>query len=266
VTEYATTDLEQMTPKEYRSIVRRGEFTGSVLRACRGYVMADVAIVPKEYAFAFFLFCHRNPRVCGVLDVTEPGSPHPLSVAPDADLRTDLIRYQIYKDGKVVDEPTDITDYWRDDLVAFLNGCSGSFDWSLQASNVHYRTIGAYRTNIRCVPAGPFRGNMVVSCRLFESAHDALRAIQITSRHLLVHGPPVHVGDPTLIGIEDLNRPEMSLVEEVAPQQPKEIPLFWACGGTLRNIAREAKLPFMIVNYPGGGFVTDKPSEELAIL
>lgn len=267
MSKYDISDLEKMTPKEYRSIVRRGEWTGSSLGVCRGYAVADMAIVPKEYAFEFFLFCHRNPRVSPLLDVTEAGSPRPLSVAPDADLRTDLPRYQVYKDGKVIDEPMNITDYWGDDLVAFLTGCSGSFEWSLQASNVHYRIMGAYSTNIPCASAGPFHANIVVSCRLFESAHDALRAIQITSRHLLGHGPPIHIGDPVVIGIKDLYHPDrISFFEEIAPQQPNEIALYWPCGATLRAVASEAKLPLMITNYPTCEFMTDKLSEELAIL
>ena len=264
--QYSATRLETMTPKEYRSIVRRGEWTGSSLQSCRGYAMADMAIVPKEYALDFFLFCHRNPPVGGLLDVTEVGSPHPLSAAPDADLRTDLPRYQVYEYGKIIDEPISIIDYWRDDLVAFLTGCSASFDWALQASNVCYRSTGAYTTTIPCVPAGPFHANMVVSCRLFASTHDALRAIQITSRHIRVHGPPVHIGNPAAIGVKDICHPDRIYFGEVTPQQPSEIALFWACGATLRAVATEAKLPLMIVDYPTSVFVTDRLGEELAIL
>ena len=167
MTNLGISDVAEMAPKDFRSLVRKGGWTRDCLVACRGYAAADLVIVSKEYAFDFLLFCHRNPQPCPLMDVTEPGSPHPPLVAPDADLRTDLPRYQVYKDGQIIDEPTDINDYWQDDLVAFLIGCGNTFSWALKAANVHYRTIGGYTTTIPCISAGPFHGNMSASCRLF---------------------------------------------------------------------------------------------------
>jgi len=255
-----------MTPGEFRGIVRRGEYTGPTVEVCRGYAMANLAIVPKEYAFDFLLFCNRNPRPCPVLDVTDQGSPHPPLLAPEADLRTDLPKYRVYRDGQLIAEPTDVTDYWRDDLVAFLLGCSGSFDWILQAANIRYRVIGVYTTNIRCHPAGLFHGPMVVTCRLIKGAHDAVRAIQISSRHLMMHGPPVHIGDPAAIGIKDIYQPEAFFHKPIAPQAPDEIAMFWGCGVTPQAVAIEAKLPFMITHCPTHMFITDRLSEELAVI
>ena len=266
VAKYIESDIENMTPQEFRSIVRSGEWTGPSLRACRGYASTNLAIVPKEYAFDFLLFCYRNPRPCPILDVTEPGSPNPLLVAPDADLRTDLSRYRVHKDGHCIDEPTNINHYWRDDLVAFLIGCSGTFDWALRAANIQYRGIGGFKTNIPCISSGPFRGNMIVSGRLFETARDAVRAIQISSRYPAVHGAPVHIGDPAAIGIKDLSQPDQVTSPGVAPPQPGDIAMFWGCGATLQEIAMAAKLPLMITHYSLSVFITDKLSEELAML
>lgn len=259
-------DFIDMPPREFRNIVRRGEWAGDTVNACRGYAMVNLAIVSQDVAADFLLFCTRNPQPCPVVDVTDPGSPVPKFLAPDADLRTDLPRYHVQKKGQIIDKPTDIKDYWRDDLVAFLLGCSGSFEWILQSANLEYRTIGAYNTSIPCEPAGLFSGRMVVTCRLFASSHDAIRAIQITSRHPHMHGSPVHIGDPDAIGIDNLYKPEYGPIENVAPQRPNEIALFWGCGLTPELIAREAKLPFMITHAPAHMFVTDKLSEELAIL
>ena len=241
---------------------------GPSLGACRGYAAADLIIVPKEYAFDFLLFCHRNPQLCPVLDVTDPGSPNPLLVAPNADLRTDLPRYQVYKEGQIIDEPTDIKDYWRDDLVAFLIGCSSTSSWSLKASNIHYRNIGGYTTTIPCILSGSFHGNMAASCKLFESTHDAVRAVQISSRHLLAHGAPVHIGAPASIGIKDLSQPDREFFsEQIAPQRPGEVAMFWGAGAsTLRKLAIETRFPFMIVDYPKSVFITDKIAEEIAII
>jgi len=263
---FTASELLEMSPKEFRSIARQGQAIHTS-RVCRGYAQANLAIVPRDVAFEFLVFCNRNPRACPVIDVTEPGNPHPPRVAPEADLRTDLGKYRVYKDGKLVDEPSDIRDYWRDDLVGFLLGCSYSFDWLMRAANVKFRFIGAFPTNIPCVPAGPFSGHVVVSCRFFKDSEEAVRAIQISSRVPAVHGAPIHIGDPLLIGIKDLYSYRTDfLTEPPAPQEPDEIALYWGCGLTAQVVAVESKLPLMITHYPGTMFVTDKRVEELAIL
>lgn len=260
-------DLADMRPREFRDLVRRGEWTKVDINACRGYAQANLAIIPKTYAFEFLLFCHRNPNPCPVIDVTDPGEYHPQFLAPEADLRTDLPRYRVFKNGELIDEPIDIIQYWNEDLVAFLIGCSVNFDSSLRAANVQYRCIGDYTTNIQCVPAGSFHGPMVVSTRLFKTSHDAVRAIQITSRNLAAHGPPVYIGNPNDIGIKDIYHPDMfSFHEHIEPIEPNEIIMSWGCGVTPQTVALISKIPFMISHCPGHMFVTDKLSEGLAVL
>lgn len=263
---YTANELSSMIAKEFRAIVRKGEWTGPTPEVCRGYAQANLAVVPKDHAFDFLLFCNRNPRPCPVIDVTDPGSPHPLFAAPEADLRTDLPRYSVYNNGQLVAEPTDISEYWQNDLVAFLLGCSGSFDWSLQAANIRYRLIGAYTTSIQCIPAGPFHGPMAVTCRLIKGTRDVVRTIQISSRHLTMHGPPIHIGDPATIGIKNLYEPEVFFSKDIAPQEPDEIAMFWGCGITPQVVAQEARLPLMITHYPAHMFITDWLSEELAVI
>lgn len=263
----SNSDLQLMNPKEFRDIIRRGEWTQTTLQACRGYAQANLAIVPKEVAFEFLLFCQRNPQATPLIDVTEPGDPHPKLLAPQADLRSDLPRYRVYKNGNIIDEPIDIHKYWRDDLVAFLIGCSGSFDWALQAANIPFRlTGGLYTSNIPCVPAGRFHGPMAVGCRLVKGSYASVRTIQISSRYIAFHGPPVHIGDPAIIGIKDFYHPDLFIDEPIAAQEPDEIPMFWGCGVTPQMLAIQAKLPLMIGHFPACMFVTDRLSEELAIL
>ena len=266
---YTEAEMLRLTPKEYRSLVRRGDWTSATRNVCSGYTMTDVVILPKEYAYDFLLFSHRNPQVCPILDITEVGSPHPPLLAPDADLRTDLPRYRVYKDGQVVDEPTDITKYWRDDLVAFLLGCGANFIWVLRGAGIHFQENGVFSTNTPCIPVGPFHGNVAAPCRLFETARDVIRAIQIASRHFLMNGPPIHIGDPVAIGIKDLSQPDLlGPCGQIPPRQPYEgeIAVFWPCFGTVRGVAVEAKLPLMIVDYPRCNLMTDKLIVEFAIL
>lgn len=267
MTTYTEVETRAMNPKDFRTIVRKGEYTGVTMEVCQNYAQANLVILPKEYAFEFLLFCNRNPLPCPVLDVTEAGDPHPKLMAPEADLRTDLPKYRIFKDGEITDEPTDILKYWRDDLIAFLLGCSRSFVWALRAANVPYRRYGAYQTTIQCVPAGRFHGHLVVTVRAFYNAHDAVRAVQISSRHRPMHGPPIHIGDLADIGINlgkpDPLNPYRPVVE---PPKPGEIAMCWGCGVTPQAVAMESRIPFMITHSPSHMFVTEHLVEELAVL
>ena len=259
-------DLEKTTPRDFRQMVRRGEWRDSTSGICSGYAQANLAIVPKEFAFDFLLFCFRNSQPCPVLDVTEPGDPHPKLLAPDADLRTDVPRYRVFKEGKLIDEPTDIVQYWREDLVSFLLGCSYSFEWALKAAHVQFRLIGAFTSNIQCSPAGRFEGPIAVTLRLIKGTADAVRAVQISSRMPAVHGAPVHVGNPETIGIRDIYHADLFPHPDVEHQASDEIPVFWGCGITPQLVALRAKLPLMMTHRGGHMFVTDRPVESLAAL
>jgi uncharacterized protein YcsI (UPF0317 family) len=260
-------EASKMKPQEFRQYVRKGEFTTTTRNACPGYAHANLVVVPKELAYNFFLFCIRNPKPCPIVDVTEPGNPHPLLVAPEADLRTDLPKYKVFKDGELVAEPTDIMDYWRDDSVAFLLGCSYTQDWVFRSANIKYRLTGAFATNIPCIPASPFKGNLAVSCRMVKGAENVVRVIQVSSRYPQVHGAPVHLGDPEAIGIPDPYHSELSpyFASQNLVEEPGDIPLFFACGVTPQLVAVESKVPFLITHWTGHMFVTDVPVEKLAV-
>jgi len=265
---YSKEQLLAMEAGDFRALVRKGEYTDTTRDVCQGYAKMNIAILPKECAFEFLLFCNRNPRPCPVLDVTEPGDPHPKLMAPEADLRTDLPKYRVFKDGEVIDEPTDIIKYWRDDLVGFLLGCSGTFVWALRAANIPWRRYGAYRTTVPCIPAGRFHGPMVVTVRAFYNTHDAVRAVQISSRHLFMHGPPIHIGDPVDIGIRDLRERDSFISTRPVAELPKpgEVIMCWGCGITPQAVAMEAKIPFAITHCPSYMFITDRLGEELAVM
>lgn len=265
---YGVSEIEKMRPPDFRKIVRQNKWTEMTLNSCSGYAQANLVILPEEMAFEFLLFCLRNPKPCPVLDVTERGNPHPVLLAADADLRTDLGKYRVFREGELVDEPTDIIKYWRDDLIGFLIGCSLSFEWSLRANNIPYLLLGVYSTNIKCIPAGRFRGSVAVTCRLFKGSYNAIRAIQISSRYPGVHGAPLAVGNPTALGIKDLCQPDILSVAGpvIPPQEADEIALFWGCGVTPQVVARESKIPFMITHSPGYMFITDKFVEDFAVI
>ena len=249
------------TPHDVRAAIRAGGFTGTTAGLCAGFVQANLVALPREYAYDFLLFCQRNPRPCPVLEVTDMGSTTPGVLAPDADLRTDLPRYRVYKDGVLVREVTDATAYWRDDLVAFLLGCSFTFESALIDAGIPMRHIEAgrnvsmYRSSIDCRRAGIFSGQMVVSMRpIPERLVDT--AVDVSARFPLAHGAPIHVGDPAAIGIRDLALPDFGDAPVI---EPGDVPLFWACGVTPQAVALESKPALMITHSPGCMFVTDVP-------
>ena len=261
-----TAECADTAPREFRHMVRRGEWTGSTAGVCSGYAPANLAIVPKDLAFEFFLFCFRNWQACPIIEVTEPGNPHPRSLATDADLRTDVPKYRVFTDGELVDEPSDIADYWRNDLVSFLVGCSQSLDWALHTAKVKFRRLGVFTSNIKCKPGGSFRGPMAVTFRLIKGSRDLIRTVQISSQMPAAHGAPVHIGDPTTIGIKDIYHADLVPGQDVAPQEPDEIPVIWGCGVTAELAALRAKPPLMITHKGGHMFVTDQPIQGSALV
>ena len=233
-----------------------------------GHVQANLVVLPQDLAFDFMLLCQRNPKPCPLLEVTEPGDYEPRLLAPGADLRYDVPGYRIYRDGELEAEVPDIADYWRDDLVAFLIGCSFSFETALIRAGVSMRhiergsTVPMFITDIPTVPAGSLSGPMVVSMRPIPR-DKVVRAVQVTSRFPAVHGAPVHIGDPGAIGIRDVGRPDMGEPIEI---REGEVPVFWACGVTPQAVAMNSKPPLMITHSPGRMFITDAFDEDYAVL
>ncbi|GAB1428875.1 hypothetical protein MASR2M17_23100 [Aminivibrio sp.] len=118
-------DYAAVSPREVRQMIREGKWDKPTPGMCSGHVQGNLVILPKDLAYDFLVFAQRNPKPCPILDVTEPGDPEPKIVAPGADLSsTDLPRYRVWVDGTVIDEPTDVKKYWRDDPRGFLLGCS----------------------------------------------------------------------------------------------------------------------------------------------
>jgi uncharacterized protein YcsI (UPF0317 family) len=259
-------DLRHATGADVRRAARSGELTGPTPGLALGYVQANLVIVPKELAFDFLLFCQRNPKPCPLLEVTDPGDPEPKEIAPGADLRTDLPCYRVYRHGELVDEPTDIRSYWRNDLVSFLIGCSFTFENTLLQAGLPVRhiemgrNVPMYRTNRPCCPAGRFHGPLVVSMRPL-TPEQAVRAAEICRRFPKSHGTPVHVGDPGELGISDLTKPDYGDAVDI---RPGELPVFWACGVTPQAVAVESRLPFLITHKPGHMFVSDATDREVA--
>ncbi|WP_314175859.1 putative hydro-lyase [Streptomyces winkii] len=252
-------------PAEARALIRGGDSRPTPGRA-PGHTQANLISVPRDWAYDVLLFCQRNPRPCPVLDVTDPGGTSTV-LAPGADLRTDLPAYRVWEHGELVDEPVEVTGRWREDLVTFLIGCSFTFEWALADAGVPLRhieqgrNVAMYVTDRRCRPAGRMHGPMVVSMRpvpeeLVETA------VRVSGRMPAVHGAPVHIGDPSLLGIADVDDPDFG---DRTAMRPGDVPVFWACGVTPQAAVTASRPPFAITHAPGRMLITDVRDEQYLV-
>jgi uncharacterized protein YcsI (UPF0317 family) len=255
------------TPEQLRSRIRAGEHSGNTSGLAPGFVQCNIVILPADWAADFLKFCQLNPKPCPLIASGDPGDPA-LPTLGDIDIRVDVPSYRVFENGTAIDEVHDINALWRDDLVTFALGCSFSFEEALLADGLDVRNISEgvnvpmYRSSIDCQSAGPFAGKMVVSMRPFVAV-DAIRAIQICTRFPSVHGAPLHLGDPSLIGIGDIGNPDYG---DAVTIRDNELPVFWGCGVTPQVALENARPPFCITHSPGCMLVTDMPNSKLAVL
>ena len=255
------------SPVEARKIIRKGEFAAPTSGLCPGYAQANLIILPKEDAFDFLLFAQRNPKSCPLLEVTDVGERMAKICARDCDIATDFPRYRIYENGELVKEVTDVSEYFeqRDDLVSFVIGCSFSFESELIEAGIEMRhnTMGRnvpmYLTGVECVPAGSMSGNMVMSMRSIPY-DQIVKAVQISGAIPKVHGAPMHIGDPSVIGVKDIDKPEFGDPVDI---YPGEVPVFWACGVTPQSVVMQSRPAFAITHAPGHMLITDTKNVDL---
>ena len=250
-----------MAAQQARATIRAG-FDKPTAGMAPGMTQANMICLPRDWAFDFLLYAQRNPQSCPVLDVIEAGD-YRTPLAPGADLRTDIPRYRIWQQGKLADEVTDATALWQQhpDLVTFLIGCSFTFETPLREAGIEIRhitdgcNVPMYKTNRLCRPAGRLNGELVVSMRPIP-ADRVSDAVRISGRFPAVHGAPVHIGEPHLLGIADIQRPDFGDPVRI---EPGEIPVFWACGVTPQAAVMRSGVPFAISHAPGHMFITDVP-------
>ncbi len=254
-----------LVPTEVRKLIREEKITGPTSGMCPGYAQANLVVLPKEYAYDFLLFTQRNPKSCPILELSQAGDRLLRKIAPGADIATEIPRYRIYENGVMTGEYTNVESFWREDLVSFLIGCSFSFESELLEAGIEVRHISMgcnvpmYITNIECEPAGIFSGKMVVSMRPIPYGQ-LVKAVTVTEQMPKVHGTPIHIGDPSVIGIRDVNRPDFG---DAVPIKPGEVPVFWCCGVTPQSVVMNVKPSFCITHAPGHMLITDVKNTEL---
>lgn len=252
-------DYSAMHPQEVKKLIREGKIDFQTSGMCAGYAQANLCILPKDYAFDFLLFCMRNPKPCPILEVGDVGSREFKAMAREGDVCTDFPKYRIWKNGVLEKEVTDISEYWQDDFVYFLIGCSFSFESEMLEADIPVRhieenvNVPMFNTNIELASAGAFQGNMVVSMRPIPNDL-VVKAVEVTAAMPKVHGAPIQIGNPEAIGILDVNHPDYG---DSVTINEGEVPVFWPCGVTPQNAVMQTKPPIAITHAPGHMFITD---------
>ncbi|MDY4574661.1 MAG: putative hydro-lyase [Intestinibacter sp.] len=258
-------DLVNASPSEVRKLIREGKIVKPTSGMCAGYAQANLVVLPKDLAYDFLLFAQRNPKPCPILEVSDVGSRTLKKIAKDCDIAKDIPKYRIYKKGELVGEYTDVSEFWQDDFVSFLIGCSFSFESEMIEAGIEIRhitedcNVPMYMTNIECESAGIFNGKMVVSMRPIKP-DQVVKAVTVTETMPKVHGTPIHIGDPSVIGIKDINKPEFG---DAVTINEGEVPVFWPCGVTPQSVIMNVKPDIVITHSPGHMLITDVKNVEL---
>lgn len=252
-------------PKDVRALIAQEKITSQTSGMCSGYAQGNLCILPKKYAYDFLLFCQRNPKSCPLLEVTDTGERILKTCAPGSDIATDIPKYRVWQNGTMIAEPLNVKDFWRDDLVSFIIGCSFSFESLLMENGIDVRNISQncnvpmYLTNIETQRAGIFGGKMVVSMRPIPYSQ-IVKAVTVTAAMPRVHGSPIHIGTPEAIGIKDLSKPDFGDAVKI---NDGEVPVFWCCGVTPQSVVMTSKPEFCITHSPGHMLITDLKNADL---
>uniref|UniRef100_A0A4W6BIE8 D-glutamate cyclase n=1 Tax=Lates calcarifer TaxID=8187 RepID=A0A4W6BIE8_LATCA len=231
------------------------------------YQQANVIILPSHLANDFEAFCRCNPAPLPLLHRSQSGETSCLPLAKHTDIRTDISQYCVYEEGQLVKTVSSLQSYtsqgriaWPD-MVCFYLGCSFGFEGRLKTAGVPVRNVeqgrnvSMYRTAVPCIPAGVFSCPLVATMRPVPAAMlDA--AVKVTNLNPLAHGAPVHIGEPALLGIQDLSRPDYG---ERVEMQPGDVTVFWACGVTAIEAILSSKPSLAFSHSPGCMFLTDSP-------
>lgn len=246
------------SPAQLRAAIRCGELREATAGYAAHFVQANLVVLPADWADEFEPLMRRNPVPCPLIERLPRGAFEP-ACASGADLRTDIGAYRVWRAGVLNTRCADVRALWHEDLIAFLIGCSFSFERALIEADLQPRHITAgsnvpmYATSLPLAPAGRFGGTWVVSMRPYR-ATDVERVRDVRRPFVEVHGEPIAWGDPSKLGIANIACPDEGAAVEI---RADEIPVVWGCGVTPQRSLLAAGVPFAITHEPGHMFVTD---------
>jgi uncharacterized protein YcsI (UPF0317 family) len=255
-------------PHAIRKMIREGDYSGPTIGFVPGFTQCNIIILPKRYAYDFLQFCHLNSDACSLVACSSTPGSHSLdTLGKDIDIRTDIPRYRVFKQGQLIEDVHDISRLWQSDLVTFALASYLSFDYALDCAGLKNTEINPlhglplYISSLPCQSAGIFSGFNVVSMRAFKP-NELVKSVQVGAINRSPHGIPVHFGDPADIGITNLNKPIFGDPIELTD---KKVPVFWTSNMTAQLAITKAAPKLCIINSPEHLLVTDQQDMSLAI-
>ena len=261
---------QKLDNNQLRKLIKSEKFKGQTSGLAKNFLQTNLIMLDKSYALDFMIFCQRNPKSCPLVGVTNVGDPFFRTLGKNIDVRSDVPSYNIYKNGELYKLTNNISDLWSEQLIAFAIGCSFTFEHSLIQNGFKIdhiesnKIVPMYKSNIKNKVSGPFKNTMVVSMRIFKKSQ-VNEVINICQSFHWAHGKPVHVGDPSKIGINEINNPDWGDKPRLLLED--EVNVFWACGVTPQNAILNSDIPFCISHTPDHMLITDiKEDAETPIL
>ncbi|XP_068802910.1 D-glutamate cyclase, mitochondrial isoform X3 [Struthio camelus] len=238
-------------------------------RRTRGYKQANVVILHKSLADDFEKFCRANKGPLPLLYRSKPGDWKCPSLGSDSDIRTDCLQYRLYENGACTGSLKSLKEYTEQlkDMVTFYLGCSFSFEKALQNAGIAVRNVeqkcnvSMYKTAVPCYSVSTFCCNLVVTMRPIP-ANKLEAAVLATAELEESHGAPVHMGNPGLLGIQDLSKPDYG---DPVHLHADDIPVFWACGVTGVEAIINCRSPLAFTHSPGCMFITDLKNDDVTV-
>ncbi|NXX76077.1 GLUCM protein, partial [Urocolius indicus] len=265
-----TGSLKSLLPHVLRRIVRSNRLSiSNTSGMAAGYKQANIVILHKSLADDFEKFCRANDGPLPLLYRSKPGDWGCPSLSSESDIRTDCLQYRIYEHGTCTGSLKNLKEYSEQlkDMVTFYLGCSFSFEKTMQNAGIPVRNVeqkcnvSMYKTAVPCYNVSTFCCNLVVTMRpIPESKLEA--AVLATSELKEAHGAPVHIGDPSLLGIRDLSKPDYG---DPVHLHPGDIPVFWACGVTGVEAVISCRAPLAFTHSPGCMFITDLKNDNSTV-
>ncbi|XP_030339075.1 D-glutamate cyclase, mitochondrial isoform X2 [Strigops habroptila] len=265
---FLTGGLKSLLPHALRQIIRCNRLSiSNTSGMAEGYKQANVVILHKSLADDFEKFCHANEGPLPLLYRSKPGDWKCPSLSSDSDIRTDCLQYRIHEHGACTGSLKSLKEYSEQlkNMVTFYLGCSFSFEKALQDAGIPVRNVeqkcnvSMYKTAVPCYCVSAFCCNLVVTMRpIPESKLEA--AVLATSELKEAHGAPIHMGDPGLLGIQDLSKPDYG---DPVHLHPGDIPVFWACGVTGVEAVINCRAPLAFTPSPGCMFITDLKNDNV---
>ncbi|NXQ50961.1 GLUCM protein, partial [Catharus fuscescens] len=263
-----TGGLKSLLPHVLRRIIRCNRLSiSNTSGMAEGYKQANIVILHKSLADDFEKFCHANDGPLPLLYRSQPGDWKCPSLSSDSDIRTDCLQYRKYEYGACTGSLKSLKEYSEQlkDMVTFYLGCSFSFEKAVQKAGIPIRNVeqkcnvSMYKTSVPCYSISMFHCNLVVTMRpIPESKLGA--AVLATSELKEAHGAPIHIGDPGLLGIQDLSKPDYG---DPVHLHPGDIPVFWACGVTGVEAVINCRAPLAFTHSPGCMFITDVKNDNV---